>query len=341
MNGSTGKKHGIFLGFWLLIAGLTPSHASIHDGKILDCNGCHNIKAPDPSSICLDCHAHEYRVLSEKGDAYTPGGDFYWLSQDYIARCYISFGDTHGHNIIAAAHYFTKDGLRIEAPGIGGPSYRAEWLACTSCHDPHLSRSETEPGYRLLGGQGYKGGGKASGFVFSQPAPIAEPTLSDFSDWLPESDVNHPDYISGMSEWCTNCHTGYLSNKGLSHPAGPMARLDDLARIYRQSGNSVNRSGGRSTDYDFLVPFERGDEGSDAQMDGPSSSANVMCLTCHRAHASPFKHIGRWDLEIKTRLADSPVLRTPKGIHAYYGQSITDRYGNSMKTLCVLCHAVD
>ncbi len=343
MHRRTGKRHGIYFGLWLLMAGLglPHAHASIHDGEMPDCNGCHTIKAPDPSSLCLDCHAPEYRVLSEKGDAYTPGGDFFWLSKNYLAGDYISFGDMHGHNIIAAAHHLTQDGMRVVAPSVGGPPYQAEWLACTSCHDPHLTRSGPGTVYRLLGGQGYDGGGKASGFAFMNPAPIAKPSRPSFGDWLPESDANHPDYISGMSEWCTNCHSGYLSNKNLSHPAGPMARLKDLANIYRQSVKTMSSGGGQAAAYDFLVPFERGEGGNGGNAAGPNPSANVMCLTCHRAHASPFKAIGRWDLKIKTGLANSPVLTSPEGIHAYYGHSITNRYGDRKKTLCVLCHPVD
>jgi len=173
------------------------------------------------------------------------------------------------------------------------------------------------------------------------PAPVAKPSLPTFGDWVPESDANHPGYISGMSEWCTNCHSGYLSDKNLSHPAGPTARLKDIDNIYRQSVKRTNSGGGSEAVYDFLVPFERGEGNNSGDTDGPSPSANVMCLTCHRAHASPFKAIGRWDLKIKTGLAKSPVLASPEGIHAYYGHSITNRYGDRKKTLCVLCHPVD
>jgi hypothetical protein len=325
----------------LLIAGLPFSHASIHDGELPDCNGCHSIEAPDPSSLCLECHAQEFRVLSKGGNAYTPGGDFFWLSKNYLSGDYLSFGDTHGHNVIASAFHLTRDGMRFEAPGVGGPLYRAEWLACTSCHDPHQPKTGPEPAYRLLGGQGYDGGRQARGFIFLNPAPVAKPSASTFGDWMPESDVNHPNYISGMSEWCTNCHSGYLTDTSLSHPAGPMARLKDLSNYYRQSVKKANNDDGPAADYDFLVPFERGEGGLGGMSEGPNMSANVMCLTCHRAHASPFKSIGRWDLKIRTGLANSPVLKSPEGPHAYYGHSITNRYGKRKKTLCVMCHAVD
>ena len=341
MNRRTGIRHGIFFLLWLLLAGPHYTQASVHEGDILDCQGCHSITAPDASSLCLECHANEYPVLSERGDVYTPGGDFFWLSRNYTVGDYISFGDSHGHNVIASAQRLRQDGMRDVAPSVGGIPYQAQWLSCTSCHNPHLNRSRPGTAYRLLGGEGYRGGGMAAGFSFVNPGPVAEPLLKTFGNWIPESDTNHPTYISGMSEWCTNCHGGYLSNKDLSHPAGPMARLNNLANNYRQAVHKANNGSGLPTAYEFLVPFEQGEVDAGGDEEGPTLSANVMCLTCHRAHASPFKAIGRWDLKIKTGLADSPVLTTPEGIHAYYGYSISARYGDRKKTLCALCHPVD
>ncbi|MCB2184503.1 MAG: hypothetical protein KQH63_20970 [Desulfobulbaceae bacterium] len=336
-----GIKTIFFFGSWLLMATAASfSHASVHDGESIDCKGCHSIEAPDASSLCLSCHAEKFKVLSEDGSLYTPGGDFFWLSKSYLAAGYGSFGDMHGHNVIAAAYHLRKDGLRDVAPSIGNTPYRAEWLSCTSCHDPHLSRSTDERNYRLLAGEGYEGGTKARSFSFQEAAPVAKPLESTRMGWLAEDDANHPEYISGMSEWCTNCHSGYLSDKNLSHPAGAMARLQDLSNTYKQFLQRTKGSQAAAA-YDFLVPFEWGEGRSGGDGSGPTFGANVMCVTCHRAHASAFKAIGRWDLKIENGLATSPVLATPEGRHAYYGHSIKERYGDLKKTLCVLCHAVD
>ena len=55
--------------------------------------------------------------------------------------------------------------------------------------------------------------------------------------------------------------------------------------------------------------------------EGPDQNSNVMCLTCHRAHASPFAHDGRWDFQ-STLLAEAPIFDFPEGANAYYGETI-------------------
>ena len=51
-------------------------------------------------------------------------------------------------------------------------------------------------------------------------------------DWPAETDTNHTDYGSGMSEWCTNCHSGMASGLSHNHPSGNDARLKILADLY-------------------------------------------------------------------------------------------------------------
>lgn len=327
----------ILCGIYILVVPTTRAQAGFHEGEKLNCIGCHGFTAPDPSSRCLHCHAKEYRVLSEEGDAYTPGGDFFWLTKNFISRQYISPGESHGHNIISASHGLVADVTHESAPSDGTAEYRSAWLACTSCHDPHISRTNPGATYRLLGTKGYTGVGKVKSISFQYPAPIAKPSAAGDGDWIAESDTNHPDYISGMSEWCTNCHSGYVTKKGMSHPTGHMAALGEKAKVYNSYKTGRDASTGEAVTFDFLVPIESGKIDS-ADNDEATAFSNVMCLTCHRAHASAFPAIGRWDFKIDL-LSNSPVLSTPEGINAYYGQSIVSRYGKQRKSLCFKCHA--
>jgi len=334
------KLIGVICCISLLTASVPQSQAGFHEGEELDCNGCHGFTTPDPSSRCLHCHAQQYRVLSQTGDAYTPAGDFFWLTKHYISGDYFSSGNTHGHNIVAGSHGLGPDPALFAAPGDGAVDYEAEWLACTSCHDPHMSRSDSGATYRLLGTKGYNGGGKAEDISFEYQAPVAEPSSAMADDWLAENDQNHPDYIAGMSEWCTNCHSGYITRKGMSHPSGRQAVLREIAKTYNCYTTGGNNATGEEASFDFLVPIERGDmdaESSQIFKNMATTTSSVMCLSCHRAHASAFQAIGRWDLKVDL-LANSPVLNTPEGIHAYYGQSIVERYGKREKGLCFKCH---
>ena len=321
----------------------SPARAAFHDGSDASCEGCHqadfSLKGSDASSTCLGCHANTYRVYTTDGSAYTPAGDFYWLTGSYATPDPLGRGERHGHNVIAAGFGLIADSTLSTGPSDGSVSYPAAWLQCTSCHDPH---STAQKSYRLLGSTGYKGGSLAAGISFNYPAPQALACLGQDGNLQAETDRDHPDYGAGMSEWCTNCHSGFASAH--SHPAGDKARLGAMATHYNTYQETGNLAGGSATAYDFLVPFERGRGGTGvlrcARTDGPSADATVMCLSCHRAHASSFDGIGRWDFGI-TFLAFSSILSTSDAIHAYYGEDILQRYGPNQRTLCNKCHGKD
>lgn len=318
--------------------------ATFHDGSASACEGCHTaemaLKGADPSSTCLGCHASTYRVLTADGSAYTPAGDFYWLTSTFATPDPVGRGERHGHNVLAAGFGLVADTTLRSGPSDGSVTYQSAWLQCTSCHDPHTTALKN---YRLLGGAGYRGGSLAAGFSFANPAPEALPCLGQPEGNLQaETDHDHPDYGSGMSEWCINCHSGF--NGAHTHPAGNDSRLGTLAAIYKTYRGTGNLGAGTASSYDFLVPFERG-KGSLGQLrcartDGPSTESTVMCLSCHRAHASAFSGIGRWDFGVPL-LSFSAVLRSPDANHAYYGENILHRYGPSQQTLCNKCHGKD
>ena len=295
------------------------------------------LKGSDPSSTCLRCHAVSgaiQSVLSNNGSKITPGGDFYWLQKTFTwtegGICYQSAADSHGHNVVALDYGLFQDRRHNTAPG---GSYPASSLACTSCHNPHATtmanggagsttsilttygekpfEETTNGNYRLLGGAGYQGSPQGSGVTFTHGSPIA--VAASFS-WT-ETDSNHPAYGSGMSEWCANCHPAFLNSStggvGGKHPAGKGAKLNsDIAKNYNSYMKTGDLNGTQASAYLALVPFEVGISDV-AFLDHSSPSgpvfgnANVMCLTCHRAHASAFKNIGRWDFETAL-IADFP-----------------------------------
>lgn len=319
----------------------------------------------DPSSTCLRCHSGEgvgESVLTRNGSARTPGGDFAWLKQAFRwtvdGKTYDSAGESHGHSIVASEYGLASDGRHSSAPG---GTYSAASLSCISCHDPHggisgsasngaaISMSgsygDTPPGgtiagnYRLLGGAGYRAAGE-SVETFSSPAPVA---VASRAVWR-ETETRHTDYGSGMSEWCANCHAGMLhvgNGDARSHPAGNDVKLGrEVAAGYNAYVRTGDLSGSRATSYLALVPFERGT--SDASQlnpsstEGPDENANVMCLTCHRAHASAFPAGGRWDFRA-TFVAQSH----PGDRESYYGRDVAAQFGPYQRSFCNKCHLRD
>ena len=337
-----------------------------------------SLKGSDASSTCLQCHAVSgeiQSVLSNDGSRFTPGGDFYWLRKTFIwteeNHNFQSEADSHGHNVVALDYGLQADRRHITAPG---GSYPSSSLSCISCHDPHATLIMDESGgsaisaptahtqiplegttkgnYRLLGGSGYKGGLQGSGVTFAYGTPVA---VADSSNWT-ETDSNHPVYGSDMSEWCANCHSAFLNSSngvmGKKHPAGNGSKLTaDIAGNYNVYIRTGDHNGNQANAYLALVPFEVGD--SDVNFLVPSSSsgpglgnANVMCLTCHRAHASAFDKIGRWDFRA-TLLVDSHPQFGDGGTNAmdmlnsYYGRDILTEFGKSQRQLCNKCHLQD
>jgi hypothetical protein len=339
-------------------------HGHLTPGVVGESATPHLLTGTDPSSTCLNCHdgSGSYHILSADGSNYKAGGDFYWLTVDgTLGRSPVA-GEQKGHNIVAVDFSLIADATLTAAPvraNLGGAvAYPAGILGCQSCHDPHGESATGLPiassgsygavaptgaavgNFRLLGSTGYSPGG---GVVFASPSPIALSAGSSAAD----NDSVHNDYGYGMSEWCANCHQGFTADGSTAHrhPASNDAHLNgygDAYNSYRATGNVLGTPQ-PSDAYDFFVPFERGTMDvttlSTARTDGPDLVSNVMCLTCHRAHASPFADAGRWDFG--EELLDESPIAEEFGDIVWYGEDIATRYGPYQRSLCNKCHIQD
>lgn len=324
----------------------------------------------------------------------TPGGDFGWLKRTYrwssrdasTLKDGLSQGDHHGHNIVAAQFGYNPDFTNITAPG---GNYPSEKLTCTSCHDPHGTYRRLSDGsystdsaiavtgsgsyksspnpdashgvgsYRLLAGKGYspKITGSSVVFTANPPAAIAPDTYNRAEARQSETRVA---YGSDMSEWCQNCH------KPHKHPTGNAAKISPtIAKQYNAYVASGDMNGSRNTSYSSLVPFETGTgdygelkrlagSGDSANMGGPKSGDNIMCLTCHRAHASGWDAITRWNTKTELIVYDGkyPGVDTNAPPHiaqgrtsaetqkAYYDRP-PESFALYQRGLCSKCHAKD
>jgi len=373
----------------ILTIGLAGTATAFHDGGVAHCDGCHSmhnspdnpvtgtanstlLKGTDASSTCLNCHAGNgsptsYHVLSGNGSAWTPGGDFFWLTQSYSnvvrGNTVTSDPDQMGHNVIAMDFGLHIDGNNTQAPG---GTYSAALLSCASCHNPHGQVNGGTPGgqdpisvsgsygdippagtiagsYRLLGSNPYG--------AISAPAPIAViPYATRFSD---ADDASHVAYGQGMSEWCASCHSQYLSAPN-KHPAGNLETLSanraTTYNAYVATGDFTGGSGANA--YTGLVPFERQETDKTVLLaaatstQGPTTSDNVMCLTCHRAHASAFENITRWDMGAALLAEGYPSAANLVAMGAvanadYLGRDIATDFGEYQRSLCNKCHAKD
>ncbi len=244
-------------------------------------------------------------------------------------------GHSHGHNIVAADYGLTADPNLTAAPGGTFPASELKCTSCHDPHGKYRlvdaagtvatsgkpikgsgsynnsgdpTATEAVGVYRLLGGVGYAPKSYPSApFVNGSPIAVAPSTYNRAET----TTDTHVAYGQGMSEWCANCHTNIHKDSSATvspfrHPAGNNADLGAaIAANYTGYVSSGVWDPAQVNPYSSLIPFEEGNADRGALKPlavnnlatsvGANATNNVMCLTCHRAHASAFESMTRWE----------------------------------------------
>jgi hypothetical protein len=334
--------------------------------------------ASDVGSTCLDCHQGgwtdrtNYHVFSSDGSVQSPGGDFFWLTQSYsvdVGWTVKQFsGYDKGHNIVASDFGLNigDDPDNTFAPGSTAMVPQSSF-SCNSCHNPHGGGGTDQIGnveaQMPISGSGSYGGVPEAGTRFGNYRLLYDkddgdpmPGVGDITIDAPdaetigyiETDISHPAYRSGMSDYCGLCHDQFLPGGSANdkHPVNePLG--GDLAQnynYYQATGDYA--AGNAATAYLPLVPYEDSSvANTPTNTAGPPASAEVACVTCHRSHASAFDYMARWQLDTEF-LADQIPTTTEVPAMAddtvpYYGRNITDEFGEWQRQLCNKCHVQD
>jgi len=308
-------------------------------------------------------------------------------------RTAVSAGERHGHSIVASDHSFVADTKNITAPLGAYPSEKLSCISCHDPHGKYRRfadgsirttglpvfasgsyNNSPDPDsagavgvYRLLGGKGFQPKYLSGGNTFTTDPPAAvAPAAYNREE---SSNDTRVAYGSGVSEWCENCHSNHGGNSNdMRHPAGNSTKFSaSVIANYNSYVASGDLSGNVSISFTSLVPFEMGtndygllkrtanSDGSDRRgPDSGSGNPNVMCLTCHRAHASGWDSMTRWNMKATFIVYggiypgvdnSSPqeyaqgrtVAETQK---AYYGRPVT-KLAAYQRSLCNKCHAKD
>jgi predicted CXXCH cytochrome family protein len=169
--------------------------------------------------------------------------------------------------------------------------------------------------YRLLWGAGAQ-----VGAVQFQGVPLAyAPGTYNRGESTSQTRVSYGRATTGGFEpwgtWCATCHDDMHSGTGnYVHPVDQS--MSTLIPVYNNYVSSGDLSGSFTGDhlyqgpFNSLVPFIKNSSdpavlkplagaGVDtaARLAGASNGDNVSCLSCHRAHASGFPFMLRWQME--------------------------------------------
>jgi hypothetical protein len=228
--------------------------------------------------------------------------------------------------------------------------------------------------YRILGGNGYQPKSLSGSYAFtSDPMDVVVASTYNRSEAVDQTGIA---YGKNVAEWCANCHTGMLKGSytsgmaGLRHPAGNGAKLTaDIVTNYNayvSSGIMTNTNTAKA--FSTLAPFAT--DTNDRTVMKPqavtgtagnsnhaaaATTDNVTCLSCHRAHATAFESIVRWNNghEEFLTIADgsgiaiygsgngqSMYYSDTQQQAAYYGRPAT-YFGPNARSYCNKCHAKD
>ena len=332
----------------LAVTWTAPARA-FHDGGAASCGACHVmhpggdgqvaaqgsrplLRAPTATDVCLLCHGGQDGVFGdnplnpprERG-----AGNFVFLLEDNLndgpdgAASTIA-GEAAGHSVVSLDRGVGPDTRHIHAPG---GTFPADQLGCTSCHDPHGNA-----GFRLLNGAGPV---QAGLYDFSYGAPAARGL--DITDATArEADDRHTAYARGMSDWCANCHGFYHeegSTSGFQHPADAVMGPEHNRSYSMFNGVSDPAGSFPHLAYLAAVPFESG-KATVTSTEGSPSGSRVMCLSCHRAHASSAPHAGRWDFNVDRLDGDGQVSGSWPIPNPY-------PHDHAQGPLCIKCHSQD
>ena len=318
--------------------------------------------------------AADYGLIPDTTLTVAPGGTY--LSQNlHCSSCHNSHSSARivSNPVTPSSIVTAAVGTRVPPISASG-SYAGAWPPAAG----------TALGvYRLLGGIGYVPMSYQGGPTFVNPPPIAvAPTTYNQAETTYDVRVAYGSYGSyGMAEWCANCHISFYNAQPTGtttphiHPTGVNAVLSSTANmsgtpttimaIYNAYVYSGNRRGSQTTSYTSLVPYEEATNdltvlsthasNTGGYLQGPTlGTEHVMCLTCHRAHASGFNQGTRWnnnaEFVVVGGLWPDSANATSSGYSngmpledytaAMYGRP-SSMYASYQRVFCNKCHGKD
>jgi predicted CXXCH cytochrome family protein len=218
--------------------------------------------------------------------------------------------------------------------------------------------------YRLLAGAGYTKGGVTFNGVPAAKVPSAYNQTEATNQVRVAYGVATANGHVTWSNWCGTCHGSMHSSGNYVHPVDQNLG-STIAQNYQQYVKSGDMGGTPASSFTSLVPFATNSDvyptlaglasNSSPTSAGPASTDQVTCMSCHRAHASGFPEMLRWNMEgefmvknsiwggTDTTPTDTAYARgrtSTETAAAYYDRPVT-QFASFQRVLCNKCHAQD
>jgi hypothetical protein len=281
-----------------------------------DCVGCHTgTNDGGNKPYVLSTGAPTYGATGTEVTTNTlAGGNFWWVSQ--------AGGDAKGHNvegIVDADGTITTppgfDSGRVAADGTTpGSTWASNRLTCGGtygCHGTHAAGTDswgaisgghhtnasgaiTSPGTTAPGGYRFLVG--IAGYEDSDWE--YRPTVSAHNQYMGVDDPGQITDTSTISYLCAECHGQFHDDTDNIGSASPWLRHPTDLDMGSATGTEYANYNGDGTTYSLIAPVGSDSVASVLSTVTTSSAAGtaiVTCISCHRAHGTPYDDLLRWD----------------------------------------------
>ncbi len=310
-----------------------------------------------------------------------------WVPRSGAATEY-SYGQAKGHNVVALDMNYVADTTNTTSPGGSFSASQLGCQSCHDPHGRarrlsdgsyvnavYTAGSQNAPiigsgsystsavpvagqavgVYRLLRGVG----DNSQGVTFSGVAIAVAPSSYNLSEATNQVRVAYGSDSAGNTwgTWCGTCHTTMNSGTHTVHPVDQA--LGDVAAAYNMYVKSGDLTGTSATSFSSLVPFVEGTgaistlashaNNNNSYRNGPGTSDQVSCVSCHRAHASGFDEMLRFNLGNEFMVINGTYTgsvavaqgRTEAEMQAAYYDRLATQFASYQRVLCNKCHAKD
>lgn len=297
--------------FCLTLLICTPAYAKVK-GVCANCHTMHNSEngsslAGGPNAAltkgnCVGCHTGDnvtggdtpfVMSVNNPDGSSLAGGNFYWVSEVH---------DNRGHNVGGIPTMTVDEALIAGAPGGADTCsdttchvtlFEPEGLdtGCEGCHlDTKHHAPQQAEGAPALEENGYfrflsgHMGGLTGVHGIEDDAWELDATIYKHNEYLGSED----NVTNTMTGYCVGCHGLFHDQKNTN---GDWIRHPSDAVIPTTGEYAAAING----EYDINVPVARADLTNIAQTSLIGEGDMVMCLSCHRAHGSPYPDSLRWN----------------------------------------------